>query len=80
MKWKRHGCITETVRHNKQQCPVVDIHNDGFWRIYYTHRCAKDRGYISYIDVEPGYPENILDYLLITVVVMWRYFKKNKWL
>jgi len=62
MTWKRQGCISKLIRHNRQQCPVVDIDNDGFWRIYYSHRDAFNRSYISYFDVEPGYPDNILDF------------------
>lgn len=45
----------------KNQCPVVDINNDGFWRIYYSHRDKNNHSYTSYIDVEAGNPQNLIE-------------------
>ena len=61
--WKRKGLITDDIklRHRRFQCPVVDTQNDGFWRIYYSFRDGHNRSHTTFFDVEPGYPENILD-------------------
>mgnify|MGYP003389097353 FL=1 len=61
--WKRKGLITDDskLRHRRFQCPVVDTENDGFWRIYYSFRDGNNRSHTTFFDVEPGYPENILD-------------------
>ena len=57
--WKRQGKFFDGID-GRAQCPVVDILNDGFWRIYFSHRDGNDHSYTSYIDVEEGNPENVL--------------------
>ena len=44
----------------KNQCPVVDTNNEGFWRIYYSHRDENNHSHTSYIDVEAGNPKNLI--------------------
>lgn len=60
MTWVRKGLISKGID-QRAQVPVVDIHNQGFWRIYFSHRDEKNHSYTSYIDVEPGNPKNILN-------------------
>ena len=57
--WQRQGKFFDGID-GRAQCPVVDIDNDGFWRIYFSHRDSNNHSYTSYIDVEAGNPENIL--------------------
>lgn len=57
--WERQGKFFDGID-GRAQCPVVDILNDGFWRIYFSHRDGNDHSYTSYIDVEEGNPENVL--------------------
>lgn len=42
------------------QCPILNIHNDKEWRIYYATRDFEGKSRISYILVEPGNPKKIL--------------------
>jgi hypothetical protein len=42
------------------QLPIVDVENSGFWRIYYSTRNKFGQSSISYINVEPCNPQNIL--------------------
>ena len=35
--WQRQGKFFNGID-GRAQCPVVDINNDGFWRIYFSHR------------------------------------------
>lgn len=59
MTWQRQGVIYEGIN-SRAQVPVVDTNNDGFWRIYFSHRDLNNHSYTSYIDVEPGNPKNII--------------------
>lgn len=58
--WKRQGVITLGINY-RAQVPVVDTEQDGFWRIYFSHRDINNHSYISYIDVEPHNPKNIIN-------------------
>ena len=58
MSWQELTLIQ--TADGKNQCPVVDINNDGFWRVYYSHRDKNNHSYTSYIDVEPGNPQNLI--------------------
>lgn len=42
------------------QIPIVDKRFSDKWRIYYSSRDSINRSSISFIDVEPGKPQNIL--------------------
>jgi hypothetical protein len=55
--WERKGNIFD--KHHAQ-VPVVDIHNDSYWRIYYSKR-IDNKSHPFYIDVEVGNPSNILN-------------------
>ena len=58
MSWQELTLIQ--TADGKNQCPVVDINNDGFWRVYYSHRDKNNHSYTSYIDVEAGNPQNLI--------------------
>jgi len=58
MGWLKKGNI---FNKHHAQVPVVDIHNDGYWRVYYSTRDDKGRSRAMYIDVEPGNPSKILN-------------------
>ena len=58
MSWKP-VTIIQTAE-GKNQCPVVDTNNEGFWRIYYSHRDENKYSHTSYIDVEAGKPEKLI--------------------
>ena len=58
MSWQELTLIQ--TADGKNQCPVVDINNDGFQRVYYSHRDKNNHSYTSYIDVEPGNPQNLI--------------------
>jgi len=55
MSWEFQGFVTEGID-DRAQCPVVDIDNDNFWRIYFSHRDDNNHSHTSYVDVEPGNP------------------------
>ena len=48
--WKRRGNI---FKKHHAQVPVVDVNNDGYWRIYYSKR-VDNKSHPFYIDVEIG--------------------------
>jgi hypothetical protein len=54
--WERKGNI---FNKHHSQVPVVDINNNGYWRIYYSKR-IDNKSHPFYIDVEIGNPSNIL--------------------
>tara|TARA_Y100001963_G_scaffold156807_1_gene251317 strand:+ start:2078 stop:2998 length:921 start_codon:yes stop_codon:yes gene_type:complete len=56
--WIKKGNI---FNKHHAQVPVVDIDNDGYWRIYYSTRDDRGRSRAMYIDVEPGNPSKILN-------------------
>ena len=58
MSWKPVTIIQ--TADGKNQCPVVDTDNEGFWRIYYSHRDENNHSHTSYIDVEAGNPEKLI--------------------
>ena len=49
--WQRQGKFFNGID-GRAQCPVVDINNDGFWRIYFSHRDGNNHSYTSYIDID----------------------------
>lgn len=54
--WQRHGNI---FKKHHAQVPVVDVNNDGYWRIYYSKR-VDNKSHPFYIDVEIENPSNVL--------------------
>ena len=54
--WKKRGNFFNKYH---SQVPVVDVDNDGYWRIYYSKR-IDGKSHPFYIDVEIGNPFNIL--------------------
>lgn len=63
--WLKHGNIFNTDgsldwSHSHAQVPVVDIENEGFWRVYYSTRNILGQSNISFIDVESGNPKQIM--------------------
>lgn len=57
MEWIKQGNIFNACH---AQVPVVDIHHDGFWRIYYSKRENRGPSLPYYVDVEAGNPKRIL--------------------
>ena len=51
MTWQRQGVIYEGIN-SRAQVPVVDTNNDGFWRIYFSHR---DLNPVDFVRVEPQF-------------------------
>lgn len=56
--WKKQGII---FNKHWAQLPIVDINNDNFWRIYYSHR-IDNKSYPKFFDVEKGNPNKIINY------------------
>ena len=42
------------------QLPIVDVNNENYWRIYYSHR-IDNKSYPKYFDVEKENPEKIIN-------------------
>jgi hypothetical protein len=66
VKWIKKGLIYQPARQFKwnqshAQLPIVDAAVAEKWRIYFATRDAQNRSTISYIEVEPGNPNNILN-------------------
>lgn len=65
MVWRKKGLIFNVngeFSWNKSyaQCPVIDKIDGKVWRIYYSTRNDLGQSQISFIEVEAGFPENIL--------------------
>jgi hypothetical protein len=65
MKWEKKGLVFVPDGNfgwnfSHAQLPIVDIAHEGFWRIYYSSRNKFGQSNISYINVQPGNPKNIL--------------------
>jgi hypothetical protein len=64
-KWEKKGLIYKPRgeyfwNRSHASVPTVDATGEKFWRIYFGTRDDSNRNRISYIDVEPGNPQNIL--------------------
>lgn len=57
MEWIKQGNFFNTCH---AQVPVVDIHHDGFWRIYFSKRENRGPSKPYFIDVEAGNPAHVL--------------------
>jgi hypothetical protein len=57
MEWIKKGNIFNDCH---AQVPIVDIHHDGFWRIYYSKRENRGPSKPHYFDVEAANPTHIL--------------------
>jgi hypothetical protein len=65
MKWTKKGLIYAPKgqfdwNQTHAQLPVVDPIDESRWRIYFATRDTNNQSNISYIECEPGAPENIL--------------------
>ena len=63
--WEKKGLIYNVNsefewNQSHAQLPIVDISDSSKWRIYYATRNKKGQSNISYIEVQPGSPSNIL--------------------
>jgi len=54
--WQKQGIV---FNKNWAQLPVVDIENQNYWRIYYSHR-IDNKSYPKFFDIEKENPKNIL--------------------
>lgn len=64
--WQKQGLVWAPRKdryweRSHAQVPVVDTDFPDRWRVYYASRDDLGRSHISYVDVEPGNPHNVLE-------------------